>query len=230
MTMLCIHPRFNTEGRRDASGAFSPKAREFLKIHGVEPDLGHNLLMFDNTVSLAARVLQLRKVLRVPQPGLKTLAFFCHGWATGIQAGFTTKTVKELAELVKQSSEGLCERVILYACDSGRDGDKDREDDLVKGPAGEGGFADALRDELSRRAVSATVFAHATEGHCTNNPYVRVFKPDDPDGTGGEWLVAPGSRLWASWRRALRETDLWARFPFMSRLEVEGELSGADLS
>ncbi len=220
--ILTIRPQFNTEGRRDASGAFIPQARAFLRANQV-PVVSDWELSFDNTATMARRMEVLKRNLARPRPSFHTAAFFCHGWKDGIQAGYRTKDVAELAETLAAASGSRLKRVVLYACDTGRDNDSLREDDLRDVIGGDGGFADSLRDAFRRRGDAVTVYAHSKEGHCTQCPYVRVFEGDS-DEKGGHFLVAPTERLWPVWRRALAGTDLWARFPFMSREEVIQEL------
>jgi hypothetical protein len=221
MKMLAIYPRFNSAGKSDATGAFAPKAREFLQVHGL-PWTADTTVVFDNTTQFPTRMADMRRALRVPRPGLRTVAFFCHGWKDGIQAGYRSNTVGALAELLSRVCEGNCENVLLYACDNGRDADDDRKDDLLDSVGGDGGFADLLRDEFRRKGDPVRIFAHTKEGHTTSNPYVRVFEAQES--FGGRFVIEPGSDLWGPWRRALAGTDLWARFPFLSRQELEAEL------
>jgi hypothetical protein len=224
--MLAIYPRYNTSGRVDATGAFQPKAREFLQIHRVPFNADHTVV-FDNVIKMDLRRSAMARALRIPRPELKVIAFFCHGWKDGIQCGYRSQDVAAFAELLSGVTGGKLEKLLLYACDNARDGDDDRADDLKEDVGGDGGFADKLRDEFRRRGDAVTVFAHAKEGHTTNNPYVRVFAADES--FGGRFLVDPSDKLlWARWRRALMGTDLWARFPFMSRQALVQELAGDD--
>jgi hypothetical protein len=119
--------------------------------------------------------------------------------------------------------------VLLYACTTGSDNDGNDANDRDKGPGGEGGMADALRNELRKAGVRATIFAHATKGHTTANPWVRRFDPDEL--AGGDWVVEPHSELWMRWVHRLsdpRDTFRF-RFPFMTAGELELELRGAPL-
>lgn len=218
MTILCIAPSKDTVGRKDASGAFIPMARRFLGIHREVPG---KLSTFDPTLPMRKRRSEVRSLVGTLERNLSTVAFFCHGWKDGIQAGWTDEQLVDLVSmLLTRTTDGSLKRVILYACDSGRDGDLDREDDLVPGPGGDGGFADLLRDQFATFGASVDVFAHTTAGHTTSNPYVRVFYGAKSPQAGGPMLVAPKSPLWGDWRRALRDTDLWAHFPFLSQEEL----------
>lgn len=219
--MLAIYPRFNTMGRADASGAFIPGAREFLQTHRI-PVNAESTLIFDNTMKLPLRKAFITRALRVPRPKLRTVAIFCHGWKDGLQCGFRSGDVADFADVLSRVCEGNCEKVLLYACDNGRDADSDELDDLKDDVGGDGGFADLLRDEFRRRGDPVTIWAHAKEGHSFQNPFMREFKAEEA--IGGRFVIEPKSPLWPRWRRALRGSDLWARFPFMTRQALYDEL------
>lgn len=222
--MLVIYPRHNTDGRSDATGAFHPKAREFLATHKVPWDAEHTLV-FDNTVQMPFRRREIRRRLTSPamrDESRRVVAFFMHGWKDGIQCGFRSQEVGELAELLSNACGGNCEKILLYCCDNGRDADLRRDDDLLDAIGGDGGFADLLRDEFRRKGDPVEIYAHSKEGHTTQNPHVRVFRAQES--MGGPFVIAPGSTLWPRWRRALAGTDLWARFPFMTSQELAEEL------
>jgi hypothetical protein len=53
------------------------------------------------------------------------------------------------------------------------------------------------------------VYAHTTSGHSFKNPYVKRFPP-------GDWVIAPGDRQWSKWAQRLRQTSLWAVFPYLT--------------
>lgn len=219
---LVFAPKHNSDGKRDATGAFQPEARAFCRALSL-PERVH---MFDNGSlrPFAARRLDCERHLHAAR-GIGIVAMFCHGWKDGLQAGWRKGEIHKLA----RSLQSACDAqpvILLYACDAGRDGDADRWDDVGPGPGGEGGFADMLRDELRKLGVRGTIYAHTTEGHTTQNPYVRVFLPDEA--AGGQWVVEPSSNLWPTWRRLLRTTDLRFRFPFLSRTELEAELGAAE--
>lgn len=219
---LVLAPKHNTDvnhdGRvdHDASGAFLPEARAFCALHKAAGPI-----LFDNLAPLPARLAEVSLRLAACSAGtVDTLAIFCHGWKAGLQCGVTMATVGDFAgALARVFSPSP--RVVLYACDTGRDGDAERSDDDDPGPGGNGGLADKLRDELVRRDVHATIFAHTSTAHSTYNPYVRRFAPDEL--AGGRWVVEPYSELWEPWRRALRG-PLRFRFPFMEQEQIETEL------
>lgn len=96
------------------------------------------------------------------------VAFLCHGFRDHLQFGFYMRHVGELADAIaSQCHPGAS--VPLYACSTGK---------TVTGPeAGEGGFADALRDALVARGMSGgKILAHASPGHLSRSPDVRIFE------------------------------------------------------
>lgn len=215
---LIFAPLRNTGTKKDATGAFIPEAREFIKSLA----LNTQVKFFDNDPS---RVFSDRRSDCEHHfsefTGADIVAFFCHGWKDGIQAGWVKGTIHKLAQSLSKSCSPS-PTILLYACDAGRDEDGDRADDTLSGPGGEGGFADMLRDDCRRVGLGATIYAHATEGHCTWNPYVRVFLPDEA--AGGRWIIEPRSPLWSAWVKALRNTDMRYRFAFTPKADIEKAL------
>jgi hypothetical protein len=216
MTMLGIHdviafaPKFNTKGRKDATGAFQPEARAFLKFH--EQPTEH-LFLIDNTSSPEAMRQAVISALKEFGDPLCGVAFFCHGTRRGIQLGFDFQTAAALASAIYPDPGHLS--VPLYACDTGRDRDANRLDDL-EAIGGDGGFADMLRDALCRDGISGcNVDAHTTAGHTTRNPNVRRFRgASAAGGPGGYYIVPQRSRNWKTWRKMLLTTFRY-EFPFL---------------
>jgi hypothetical protein len=151
-----------------------------------------------------------RQILKALADGpYDDVAFFCHGLLSSLQAGFRKGSVERLARALGQPNAGRLV-VYLFACDAAKG--------LLRAPGGDGGFADALRDTWCRvyPQGSITVFAHATAGHTTKNPFLRVF--EEPAGIGGHWVITPqgsGGRAgeWRLWKTYLRN-DGW--------LDIEG--------
>lgn len=218
MRGVIFHPEHNTAPKSDATGAFIPHARAFAKLHDAR------VIGFDNRAPMGDRAQEVLDALRNLETEVDFVAFACHGAKTQIQAGFRIDDVPDLAEAIAMVARDGRIHVPLFACDAARDADGKREDDLELGPGGDGGFADALRDELSATLSSVSVMAHVTEGHAFWNPFARTFE-GPPAGKGGEWIIKPKSRLWSTWRTRLFASDLRYRFPFMSREEIEAELS-----
>jgi hypothetical protein len=216
---LIFTPDRNSEGKHDYSGAFRPEAYAFAREHGVEL---HRVAAVDVSRPANEQRNRIEGALMMDGP-LDVVAFFCHGFENGIQlGGYRNAHVAQLAGAIASTATPAGKRdvrVVLYACSTGKG----------LGPGGDGGFADRLRDALC--AVGQTqcqVDAHDTAAHTTRNPRVRRFlgAGSPVGGTGGGWVVAPGSPLWNAWRRALRDTSLRLRFPVMSIAEVHAELAG----
>lgn len=211
MTILALAPRYNTGTKRDATGAFQPEARAFAALHN-----GDVVLVDNKNLTSAGMRSDVLTAIRDHRPS--HIAFFCHGWKTGIQFGFGMKHLDELAEAIRGCYQGTCSIVTLYACSTGGG----------PGTGGDGGFADGLRDALCRQGdVDCFVDAHDRPGHTTRNPYVRRFEGmgSAVGGSGGYWIVSPGSTLWRPWVRALRDTDLRFRFPTMDVEQIHAELA-----
>lgn len=217
MRALILHPLHNTGTKRDATGAFIPEARAYAKhlTDAYMDVVGVDVVGFDNRAPKLARRRQVEAAIRSATNG--TVALFCHGLARGIQTGHDLAHVSTLAEALAASA-GPSKRLVvtLYACDAA--------DSPSNGPGGDGGFADALRDALSERGITGHVDAHVTTGHTTRNPYVRRFWCDgQAAGTGGDWLVAPGSPKWRAWVRALKG-PMRFRFPWLTPAEIDAAL------
>jgi hypothetical protein len=198
----------NRSGKRDFTGAFDPEARTFAKLHG-----GSVIRVPLEGSEIARRKCVLGHI-GIHQPSW--VAFVCHGLTTGIELGFRRIHVGELAEAL---AAARCPRVTLYACSTSGG----------PGLGGDGGFADMLRDAMCRAGLTyCLVDGHVGPGHATQRPHVRRFEGNGSlvGGTGGSWIVAPGSGLWKPWVRALRDTDLRFRFPRMTVGAIHAELLG----
>jgi hypothetical protein len=222
VSALVFTPTHNAHGKADAS-EFQREARLFCASLRADKGWSVPVHRFDNTADLAERRAHvLRHVHGLPPGSVKAVAFFCHGYPDGLQAGFRSEHVKGLArELENVAATELT--VALYACSAGADQDASTDELHDPGPGGDGGFADRLRDELGELGVKATVFGHSNAGHCTRNPRVRIFLPEER--RGGHWVVSPDSPLWARWKAFLKGAGRF-QFPFMSAAEIEAELRG----
>jgi hypothetical protein len=208
LQVLAIHPLFNTPNRKDASGAFIPEARAFVELHAPG-----SRLAFDNNKALPDRRAEVTRILqRHAGKDLRCVAFFCHGWGRGkgemgMQTGFMERHIPALAALLDGclAKDGV---VALYACDSGRDEDYDRKDDVKPEATGVGGFASQLSKALKR-----PVLAHAKEGHTTTNPFVMRFGADGV----GVWYSTPGTEDFKAFARDLRiDAKLRYALPFLN--------------
>ena len=196
------------------TGAFAPEARAFTALHGGV------MRVFVNRNPKPQRFEQTMGFLRdFKGADLAAVAFFCHGYRSGLQCGATLENVHELAEAVRATGAPIC---ILYACDAARDADKDKADDMQDGPGGAGGVASIMA------RAGLLVDAHVTTAHTTQNPFVRRFHPDD-DSDAGEWIVKPRSKLWRRWRLALKDVQFRLTFPFRSTAEIRADLTARSL-
>lgn len=165
-----------------------PDAREFRREGRLFADMhGLTFAVLDMTGPMFKRRRRVLDALHNAGDGLEVVAFFCHGWKRGMQAGYSTATVHELARAFTMCC--LPDVVVpLYCCSTAQGG-----------IAGDGGFADMLRDEACRQGVTGIeVFGHTTPGHCARNPHVRRFAGPTP-AAGGRWLVEPGTPAWHNW-------------------------------
>lgn len=210
MTALAFAPLHNSNGKKDATGAFQPEASKFCMTI---PAATH-LILVDN--HLPAAKMRAFVLATIAEHKPDRLAFFCHGWATGIQFGFGLAHIKQLAEAIATIDRPI---VTLFCCLTGKDD--------AGHVGGDGHFADRLRDALcAAGAVECRVDAHTTAGHTTMNPHVRRFDGlgSPIGGCGGQWIVAPGSKLWPKWKAALRG-DLRFRFSEMEIGEIHEEVN-----
>lgn len=219
--ILAFAPAHNTPGKKDATGAFIPEARKFLRFHGQDAD---ELVLVDNTKSRAW--VETFVVGALEAPGLRELrgvAFFCHGLRNRIQFGFAN-TGRLASAIAKYADPSVV--VTFYACDAGRDDDRERDDDLAEF-GGDNGFADKVRDALCVAGRTyCVVDAHTTAAHTTMNPHVRRFEGLGlpAGGAGGYYIVPRGSTSWSKWRAALR-TDLRFEFPYLTTPQIHQRLA-----
>lgn len=213
MNALIVTPdRDQTPG--DWSGAFAVEAQRLRRE--IYPGAARLSVNLDGSPR-AQRVQLLDALAKAEQ--LQLLAILCHGWRTGLQIGWSQQDLPQLADaLAAAAAPDLV--VVLYACSTAKDAPDS------PGTAGDGGFADVLRDALAQKlpAWRGWVDAHDRAGHCCRNPYVRRMVAGAC--VGGDWLIAPDSGLWPRWDEALHDpvSTLRLRYPFMLREEIVEEL------
>jgi hypothetical protein len=195
-----------------------------MKLYGVSEECR---LQVDITRASDVRRLEVESWLQTKVTELyDTLVICCHGWAHGLSSlGYRDSTVTSLTTLLPKllTNDAV---IVLYACSTG-----DGEGDQRRGPGGEHGFADTIRDHLSAVGMRCRIYAHSTAGHAFANPYVRYFDCGVDDTVNGKWLVDPSSSDWPLWRSRLKDEkdrpdsgNLRMRYPFMSVEEVLSEL------
>jgi hypothetical protein len=219
--VLAFAPDYDTPGIYDATREFLPSALRFVRFHG---GTAANLYTFPSTGPMPRRREPIAKVLAAVTAPIEKLAFFCHGWRSGLQCGYGVDNVQNLASFVVTRCT-VDAYVLLYACNTGADGEGPDS-----GPAGDGGFADQLRDTCEAQGRRVTVFGHTCRGVASSNPYARAFRPG-MGGKGGEWYVDPKAPHWPKWVRALHEpmSTLCWRFPFMTSEQIRAELTAPPL-
>lgn len=222
--LLIFRPEHNSHEKHDVTGAFKPEAARFLKTVGE----GSRVVTFNNRLSMAKRrkeVIGAIEAARDEGEEYDGVAFFCHGWMKGIQAGFTLFHVEQLARVVQSICGHSFTIVPLYCCSTG---DDPQDDPIEAAGTGDGSFADRLRDELAGQGANyCRVLAHSTVAHTTKNPFALFFDGDgstDPVNGGYAVVGRRDRKLWQAWRQALRTTDLRFRFPFMEVGEIHKEL------
>jgi hypothetical protein len=226
LNTLIFAPKYNTGAKSDATGAFQPEARRYMQLRG-----GGRIVHIDNRGSERERAESVMREILIGagngQPW-NAIAFFCHGLPRSIQLGFNLSNVRHLARCIAETStRDVC--VPLYACSTAST--LPRLLAMGKGPGGDGGWADELRDALCREgATRCRVMGHDRLGHTTRNPYVRFFDGagSPVGGQGGEYVVRPPTReantLWDMWRTALK-TDLRFHFPHMEIAQIHAALT-----
>ena len=197
-------PRYHSKKKPGDANTFQSRARQFCRYYGLrqpfifDNDGNNDSDHYDDQFDLAARRGSIIEAVDSGSRPLDVVAYFGHGGRRGlISAGFLgERGLREFANaLVRNANRRLV--VILYACRTGHPGS----------------FADQLCGALIARGVHATVFAHETSGHTTNNPSKRRYP-------GGDYVIEPGSIYYSEWLRRLWETDLWLRYPFMEPNEI----------
>lgn len=220
MSVLVLRPDRGSKSKpRDYGTVFRPESEGFEKVaraRGLsvtvrEIDLGRPVearaAQFLTAVDLAVK----------SEDALTHIAWFGHGLPRSLPQ--VSVSPDEFAAHLA-SPKRPSPTVALYSC-LNADGE---------GPGGDGGYCDQLRDALCRSGSSwCRVVGHAWEGHAGWNPSLREFLGlgSESGGVGGTWVVAPKTRLWPRWVRAMRETDLRWRVPFMTTAEVHAELEAA---
>lgn len=231
--VLVFVPTHNVEGKSDVTGAFIPEAKKFIAL--AKP--GSRTVQFDNSKGMPARRAQvLDALVKAKLEGFTSVAFFCHGWLDGMQAGFTRKQAPELAAAIHAAVSSppnvITKDVVvpLYCCSTG---DDPQDDPLEAVGTGDDSFADKLRDALCAEGqVQCRTMGHTTVAHTTKNPMVLFMDgmgvPDG--GVGGYPPVSPKSANWGAWKKALQGTDLRFRMPYMSPVEIHQELSTGNVA
>lgn len=164
MKHLVFTPDRNSVGN-DFKGAFKPESDRYTAFYTAAGD-EVEVRRIDVSKPSRARVVAMMDAF--DGGPFDRLAFFCHGWRSGMQLGLSRDGLDLVAVAMKiahRSTPAL--RVALYCCSTGASNTS---------PTGDGGFADYLRDCLvTAGRPDVSVFAHTTAGHTTRNAAVRWF-------------------------------------------------------
>jgi len=208
MTGVVFAPDVDFPSESD-SREFSTEADHVVRLHGgtripfdnEQPNLGHRADDVESALE------------HIAVGSLDWVAFCCHGWGNGIQAGFDRRGYKGAhmpdalaARIAAVGKPGIVLPVPLYSCSTAE-----------LHPMG---FAAALSLALASRGCPHRLFAHTTAGHTTRNPFVREYP-------GGDWLIKPHGEHWGRWYMRLHDPhdDLRLRYPFLTRDDLIAELS-----
>src|SRR5262249_45204336 len=198
MNGFVIAPMHNRPGQQDAT-AFHVGAKAFSAMHGLPAPA-----LFENEGEATANFLE---QIEMASGCWDVFAYFGHGESEGLpSAGAHGRSGAELVakSILVRANKGI--KVVLYAGNAGKPG----------------GFASWLAEELA--PVKPTVFSHVPPaGHAFTNANVATYP-------GGHWVISRSHRLWGDWQRDMKaqKNSLWARFPFLTREQLEGELEAPD--
>lgn len=201
----------------DFTGAFDLEARKFMKYHEIPAECRLKVDLSKSEANRGKQVLAFIEELKSKGYRTNTLAFFCHGYTSRIELGFRIANVEDLCKsFISVKGTNAYLGVILYCCSTGGGPGKD----------GDNGFADKLRDTLCNLGETDCIIeAHVTAGHTVNNPNKRRYMGmgSPVGGTGGIYIVAPGSKLWKKWSAALK-TDFKFKFHYMTIAQIHAYL------
>jgi hypothetical protein len=205
------HPEVCPQFPNDATGGFIPGAKAFKEIHQITSDI----FFFDHRDPDATKRQRVLHEIQTFPDKLELIAYFGHGVKNGLSSvGFYNQHAPDLAAAIRSNAErGI--KVVLYACSAGA--------------LATDSFAATLARELD--AADGVVFGHIPPpGHAFAYPHVSVFYGSDP----GRRVIDVGAPLWSAWAKAIQagnsipptKNSFWARFPVMTRAEIEEELGG----
>jgi len=210
---LLFHPTRITAGHVNDAGYFRNNALAAAKLWTREYGLECHVIPFDNGLVESKRRSAVADACAPFAGRVAVLAFFCHGWTDGMQAGFTRGTIGAFTSIAKMVAvPGQLLRIPLYACSTGSD---------RFGHDGDNSFADFARDHISDAGVRVQLDVHTTPGDATKNKHLRRL--ESPAGVGGALLVDASDHH-------VQEllNSLWRfRFPFETREQIDADIRAA---
>ncbi len=172
------------------------KAHQAVGLYGNKLKLGiPTLYTSPEEIGIKAKSIQqqLAAILGYDHPStkIKYLAIFTHGsvesmsgrkakssWGYTLPTQNTKITKDDLPDLVSSLPLTDDVSVRLFACNTGRTKGVSKDEDSAG--TGEGGFSDALRDEMLKQGYDeASVIGHIVAGHTIRNRQQRLFIGDD---------------------------------------------------
>lgn len=232
-TLCFTGDRNHTAGKPDFTGAFLPEIRAFMRRHSIDVSKNHLMVGLDNNETRRRRLVLDFIERRSKEEGKapNSIVFACHGFTNRIELGLRASHLEDFATLLRrlhlQYGTPLETEmtIVLYCCSTGSG----------PGDGGDNGFADRLRDALCANGfVNCRVVGSETAGHTTMNSRKRLFDGmgSPVGGTGGMWVVQPGTPLFSKWKKALSATktklpqakDFRFEFPFMSIAQIHNWL------
>jgi hypothetical protein len=211
---FCFAPKFNSDKRNDATGAFLPYMEAFKHLYG--GGRGNvATLPFDNHAAATTGFGAISAAFEQIPGKLDAIVYFGHGEPYGmVSSEIYLKDVQKFAQLIRRkSAHGV--RIVLFACSCGK----------FDYPGGS--FAAKLAVAL--RDIEAVVFGHHNVGHATTNANIYRYSGD-----GRGTAVAPTGKFTAFDRmlkaesldqNPRRNNAFWARFPFMTSDEIRAEVA-----
>lgn len=220
MRILVIYNSKNTpDGGNDANGAFIPEAILFERRRKALGDTVQRI-PFDNLLPTRQRAAAFLGLMEKAD-AFDVFVYLGHGLRNSlVSAQIGAAQRPDFCRLLQKKAIDKTRMVVtLYACSTGE------TPRTIRGPNGDGGFADLLRDDLEALGfTSGWVDGHTTAAHATNNPYTRRFDLGPESNIGGEWLVEPKSPDWERWRARLKarakDDPFRFDFPYMTAAEI----------
>jgi len=217
---LIIYSSKNVKGKKDATGAFIPEAKAFVKVNGI-PESNMLAVPCVGMKANKRRKLVLDFLNDFRFCFIDMIAWFGHGYSSGIQFGFNNKNVDLLIKGLTDTCVSDV-RQVLYACSTASTNKNTRN---IKMPGTEGGFADVLRDSMVGAGFEdGWIDGHLQPGHTTKNPYIVRFECDPQDTLDGNYLIEPKTELWKPWVKAVQKTDFRFKFPYMTEDQIRAYL------
>lgn len=208
MKSIIVFESANRSGKRDGD-EFSAQAR---KCADIWCDDGPVEMVDLGKLSKADKRAKVLQTLRTSSD-IGRIGFFCHGFPTGISAGFNIVHVPQLVRGIDgcvQKSRRI--DVYLFACLTGRGNfpggasnsinTADRSEQVCTPREG---FAMHLCYMLYRRMMLPGLLAHTTAGHTARNPYkVRIWESERT--IYRRRICSPADKGdWAQWKKSLAD-------------------------